>query len=321
MTTRRAMLLLGLAPLAGTAARAQPSATTTLVVPVEPGGGIDAMARLVALHWNLDGQSTTIVVNRAGASGNIGTASVARSRPDGHTLLVTGVSHITSPMLHGSAGYEPFDDFIPVARLGTTPNVVVVSEALKGMSMAQVLQDARSRTGGLSFGSAGFGHSSHIAAEIFMAATGVKWLHVPYKGNGPALRGLMAGEIQVLFLSATSVAAAVATGKVHPLAAGHRERLPELPGTPTLSELGVAGAEFTQWYGLFAPRGTPPEVVRDLSARAVKAIRSPALSAQLKAMSVEPDALEQEPFERFLLAEQRRLDAWMKRERVERPQK
>ena len=283
------------------------------------GGGMDAMARLLAHHWTTEQQQPTVVINRAGASGNIGTASVARSKPDGLTLLLTGLSHLTSPMLHTNPGYEPLDDFVPVARMGTTPNVLLVSDALKGMTLPQLLQDARSRSGGLSFGSAGYGHSSHLAAEVFMGRTGAKWLHVPYKGNGPAQRALVAGEVQLLFLSATSVSAAVATGRAHPVAVAHRQRLDALPDTPTFTELGVRNAEIAQWYGLFAPAGTPAETVRALSAMVVKAVRHPAFAAQLATHSVHADPMEPEQFAAFLRSEHRRLDALLKKERVERP--
>ena len=289
------------------------------VVPVEPGGGIDAVARVVANHWSTELRLAVTVLNRPGASGNIGTASVARAKADGRTLLVTGVSHLTSPLLHGNPGYAPIDDFVAVARYATAPNVLVVGDTLKGQSLAQILQDPRSTTQGLAFGSAGYGHTSHIAAGLFMARTGARWLHVPYKGTAPALRALMAGEVQVMFVPASSVAAAVATGRVHALAVANAQRIRLLPDTPTLHELGVEQAEFSQWYGLLAPRGTPPETLRKLSSWALQALQSPSVAAQLRAQGIEPDPLDHEQFASFLVAEQRRLAALLKRERVERP--
>ncbi len=289
------------------------------VVPVEPGGGIDAVARIVANHWSSELRLAVTVLNRSGASGNIGTASVARAKADGQTLLVTGVSHLTSPLLHGNPGYEPIDDFAAVARYATAPNVLVVSDTLKGQSLARILQDPRSTTQGLAFGSAGYGHTSHIAAQLFMARTGARWLHVPYKGTAPALRALMAGEVQFMFVPAASVAAAVATGRVYALAVASAQRIRLLPDTPTLHELGVKDAEFAQWYGLLAPRGTPPETLRALSSRALQALHSPPVAAQLRAQGIEPDPLDHEEFARFLVAEQRRLGALLKKERIERP--
>jgi tripartite-type tricarboxylate transporter receptor subunit TctC len=296
-----------------------PGGDYQIVVPVAPGGGIDAIARLVAHHWTTQAQLPVTVINRAGASGNIGTASVARAQPDGRTLLVTAASHLTSPMLHENAGYDAIQDFTGIARFATAPNVLLVSDALKGMTLQQLLQDPRSRNKGFSFGSAGYGHSSHLAPELFMARTGANWLHVPYKGNGPALRALIAGEIHILFLSVPSVPAALATGKVHALGVANHERLAILPQLPTLTELGVHNADFVQWYGLLAPRGTPAETVKALSALATQTLRDPGVVAQLQAHGSEPGPLDHAQFQQFLVAEQRRLQALLSKEPVERP--
>ena len=292
---------------------------TRLIVPVEPGGGIDTVARLVAQHWSTSLQKTVNVFNRPGASGNLGTASVARAQPDGQTLLVTGVSHLSSPLLHSAPGFDPIADFVGVARLATAPNVLVVSDALKDFSLKQILQDLRSTNEGFTFSSAGYGHTSHIAAEVFMARTGVRWLHVPYKGTAPALRALMAGEVQIMFVPAASVGAAVRSGRVHALAVAHPVRISLLPDTPTLRELGVLNAEFSQWYGILAPRGTPSEQLRTLSAWSDQTVQSPLFAAWVKAQGMEPGFLNQEQFGDFLVSEQRRLDALLKKERVERP--
>lgn len=316
-----AFLLAWVAAAAGAQAPAAslPAGDYQIIVPVAPGGGIDAMARLVAKHWTTEAQLPVTVINRAGASGNIATASVARARPDGQTLLVTAASHLTSPMLHTSPGYEAIEDFTAIARFATAPNVMLVSDALKGMTLQQILQDPRSRNKGFSFGSAGYGHSSHLAPELFMARTGANWLHVPYKGNGPAQQALIAGEIQILFLSVPSVPAALATGKVHAVAVANRERLDILPQVPTLTELGVRDADFVQWYGMLAPRGTPPRTVKALSELAMKTMKDPGVLAQLKAHGSEADPQDHEQFQRFLIAEERRLEALLKKEGVERP--
>lgn len=299
----------------------QPPATGDykLIVPVEPGGGIDAIARLLSLHWSAELRGAPAVINRSGASGNIGTVSVARAKPDGLTLLVTGTSHIASPALHGNAGYDATEDFTPIARIGTAPLVMLAGDALKGMSLRQILQDARSTSQGFSFGSAGYGHTSHIAGEIFMARTGAKWLHVPYRGNGPATRALLAGDVQLMFLSAPSVAATVATGRAHAVAVVHPERLAILPQVPTAAELGVNDAEYSQWYGVLAPKGTPPETARFLSALAIRTVQDPAFAQQLRSQGAEPDPMAHEPFAQFLAAERTRLEQLLKKERVGAP--
>jgi len=311
--------------LSVTAANAQapnaglPAGDYQIIVPVSPGGGIDAIARLVAKHWSTSAKVPVTVINRAGASGNIGTASVARAQPDGRTLLVTAASHLTSPMLHENAGYDAIRDFSGIARFATAPNVLLVSDVLKGMTLQQLLQDPRSKSKGISFGSAGYGHSSHLAPELFMARTGVDWLHVPYKGNGPALRALVAGEIHILFLSVPSVPAALSTGKVHALAVANHERLAVLPDVPTLRELGVHDADFVQWYGLLAPRGTAAEAVNALSSMAMATLRDPEVRDYLIAHGTQPSPLDHAQFQAFLLAEQRRLETLLKKTRVEKP--
>ncbi len=289
------------------------------IVPVEPGGGIDSLARLVANIWSAEMSLPTIVINRPGASGNIGTVSVAKSKADGQTLLVTGVGHITSPLLFDNSGYHPFDQFTPIARFATAPSVMLVGEALKGMTLDQILADPRSRNQGFSFSSAGYGHSSHIGVHLFSVQTGVKWLHVPFKGTSPGLRALLAGETQIMFVPVASVAAALATNRAHAVAVAHHERLQLLPDVPTLSELGIRNAEFSQWYGLFAPRGTPPSVVKSLAESATNALRNPALVRQLKTQGVEPAPMRQDEFERFLRDQNRKLQRVLDSQTVDRP--
>ncbi|WP_158290109.1 tripartite tricarboxylate transporter substrate binding protein [Ramlibacter sp. WS9] len=325
MIRQLACLVAALLPLASNAqGRPEPGdaaapAAHRLVVPVEPGGGIDAVARLLANAWSTEMSLPTIVVNRPGASGNIGTASVAKSKPDGQTLLVTGVGHITSAMLHENPGYHPFEDFTPIARFATAPNVMLVSDALKGMPLAQILSDPRSRNQGFSYSSAGYGHSSHMAAHIFATQTGVKWLHVPFKGTSPGLRALLAGETHIMFVTLGSVQAALATHRVHAVAVTHHERLQVLPDVPTLSELGIKNAEFAQWYGMFAPRGTPPSVVKSLSEAAVGALKGSAMTPQFKTQGLEPAPLRHDEFERFLKAESRRLEKMLDNRTIDRP--
>ncbi len=235
------------------------------MVPAEPGGGIDQVARLLAKGIAPTLAQSVIVINRSGASGNVGTASVARSEPDGYTLLLTGVGHLVSPLLHGSPGYEPLKDFVPVAKIANAPNVLVVHESLKGMSLAQLLEDPRSRTAGLAYASAGYGHSSHLAAEVFMTRTGASWLHVPYRGTGPASRALIAGEVQLMFVPAGSVQALLATGRAFAVAVAHPQRLASLPSTPTFAEqafLGPSSRSGTVSSHLPARRRRPPRCCR-----------------------------------------------------------
>jgi len=312
-------VLLGLPPFghAEQARGAFPSREVQIVVPAEPGGGIDLVARLLAKGIAPTLAQSVIVMNRSGASGNVGTTSVARSEPDGYTLLLTGVGHLVSPLLHGSPGYEPLKDFEPVAKIANAPNVLVVHESLKGMRLAQLLEDPRSRTAGLAYASAGYGHSSHLAAEVFMARTGARWLHVPYRGTGPASRALIAGEVQLMFVPAGSVQALLATGRAFAVAVAHPQRLESLPSTPTFAEMGVQGAEFSQWYGLFAPAGTPAAVTKVLQDATLGFLASNDVKRQLQALGLEPAPMARAAFAEFLGAQAKRLGTLVKKERVE----
>jgi len=294
-----------------------PSREVQIVVPAEPGGGIDLVARLLAKGVAPALAQSLIVINRSGASGNVGTASVARADPDGYTLLLTGVGHLVSPLLHGSPGYEPLKDFEPVAKIANAPNVLVVHESLKGMSLAQLLEDPRSRTAGLAFAAAGYGHSSHLAAEVFMARTGARWLHVPYRGTGPASRALIAGEVQLMFVPAGSLQPLLATGHAYAVAVAHPKRLGSLPSTPTLAELGVQGAEFSQWYGLFAPAGTPAAATKVLQDATLGFVADAAVQRQLRSLGLEPEPMDRAEFTAFLGAQSKRLSTLVIKERVE----
>ena len=307
----------GSTSIADSARVAFPSRDVQIVVPSEPGGGLDLVARLLAKGLTASLAQPVNVINRSGASGNVGTASVARAAADGHTLLLTGVGHLVSPLLHSQPGYDPQKDFEPVAMLATAPNVLVVHQALAGRSLAQLLDDPRSRSTGLAYASAGYGHSSHLAAEVFMARTGARWLHVPYRGTSPALRALLAGEVQLMFVPAGSVQTVLAGGQTHALAVAHGQRLESLPNTPTLAESGVQGAEFSQWYGLFAPAGTPLNVLSLLQSSVTGWMAGGETRRQLRSLDLQPAVLGQGEFAKFLAHQSTRLASIVKKEQIE----
>jgi shikimate dehydrogenase len=203
------------------------------------------------------------------------------------------------------------------AAVAEAPNVLVVHTALKGLSLTQLLQDPRSRNTGLAFASAGYGHSSHLAAEVLMSRTGARWLHVPYRGTGPASRALIGGEVQLMLVPVGSVKTMLATGQVHALAVAHPQRLEALPSTPTLAELGITGAEFSQWYGVFAPAGTPPAALRRLQAATLEGASAGELRRQLQALGLETAPLAAAEFGAFLAAQAQRLSTLVRREGVE----
>lgn len=297
-----------------------PSREVQIVVPQEPGGGIDLIARLMAKSLAPVLAQPVVVLNRSGASGNIGTVGVARAQPDGYTLLMTGVGHLVSPLLHARAGYEPLKDFAPIARIATAPNVLVVHQSLKGMSLAQLLLDPRSRSGGWAFASSGYGHSSHLAAEVMMSRTGARWIHVPYRGTGPATKALVSGEVHMMFVPSGSVQTVLGIGTTYAVAVAHPHRLESLPGTPTLGELGIRNAEFFQWYGVFAPTGTSETVVSTLQSAIASVLNDASMSRQLRTMGLEPDSMGKVEFSGFLAAETQRLETLVRKEQVEGPE-
>jgi tripartite-type tricarboxylate transporter receptor subunit TctC len=318
MRYARALLAAALGALACAAGAEFPARDVTLVVPNEPGGGIDLVARLLAPRLAALLGQNVIVVNRSGASGTIGTVSVAKSDADGHVVLVTGVGHLVAPILQAGPSYDALRDFEPVARIATAPTVLVAHESLRGLTLSQILADPRSTGGRFAYASAGHGHSSHLAAEAVMARSGAKWLHVPYRGTGPATRALAAGEVQLMLMPAGSVKGVLATGRTHAVAVAHQRRLEALPDVPTFSESGLRGAEFFQWYGVFAPRGTPARAVERLHDALAAARSDPAVLERLRALGLEPASDGRAEFAAFVAREAARLRELVQRLPVER---
>ena len=288
----------------------------TLVVPAEPGGGLDAAARTLARGLASIVPNTVVVLNRSGGSGTLGAGLVARAEPDGHTVLINGVGHMVAPLMHPDSGLDPIRDFTPLAQLATAPNVLLVHESLKDLSLAQLIRDPRSRNEGLAFASAGYGNTSHLAGEVFMAQTGCRWLHVPYRGTSPALRALMAGDVQLMFAPASSLSTALGNGRVHALAVGQAQRLPQWPAIRTLAEQGVKNADFAQWYGLFGPAGLSTTMADQWSEWVLAAMKDPALLRQFEQHGVEPSVSGRREFTRFIASEHARLVGLVRKEQI-----
>jgi tripartite-type tricarboxylate transporter receptor subunit TctC len=255
-----------------------------------------------------------LVVNRSGANSNIGTASVARSLPDGHTLLLTGVGLLVSPLLSAQAGYDPIKDLLPVIKIGEAPAVLFAHESVRSLGFRGLLDSSKK----LAYASAGHGQSSHIAAELLAFRTGVRWLHVPYKGTAPATRALISGEVQWMFAPVGSAQVLIASGVVEPLAVAHPRRLHALPSTPTLSELGVRDANFSQWYGFFVPTGTPEHIVAQLNKALAEATKEDEIQAYLTKQGIEPAVLNRAEFSRFIREQASKLSVLANRIGMER---
>lgn len=268
------MLLSFLTPLTPASGQAFPSRPITLVAPAAAGGPTDIVARIVApiLAENI-GQNV-IVENRGGAGLTVGTEYVARSKPDGYTLSVgSPSSHSIPPSLYPKLAYDPIRDFAPIVHLVNSVTVLVVNPTVPATSLKQLIALARSRPGQINFASGGNGTVSHLTAELFKITAGINIVHVPYKGSGPATVGLMAGEIDMMFHSLHLSIPYIKSRRLRGLGVTTVERSALMPEMPTMHESGLPGFQVTTWYGVFAPAGTPREVVVKLNAAILKGLQ------------------------------------------------
>ena len=277
------LLALGLFGSFG-AARAQsyPSRTITMVVPFPPGGSTSIVGRIIADKMSeLLGESI-IVDNRGGAGGTVGTKSVAKSEPDGYTLLLgyTGTLAI-APSLYRNAGYDPRKDFEPIGMIGSSPSSLVVHPSFPAKTVAELVAYAKANPGKVNFGSAGVGTVGHVTGEYFAQATGIKIVHIPYKGTGPAISDLLGGHIPMSFSPIATTAGNVKGGLLRALAVTSARRNKLLPDVPTMIEAGVTDFDAVLAYGLVAPAGTPPGVIDRLNKALRDALASDAVKRQL----------------------------------------
>ncbi|MGH8680246.1 MAG: Bug family tripartite tricarboxylate transporter substrate binding protein [Burkholderiales bacterium] len=280
-----------------------PSRPVRLVVPLSPGGFADVPTRIMAPRLSAALGQQVFVENRAGAGGTIGTDYVAKSKPDGYTLLATGTPHVIAPWLYKTVPYDALKDFAPIMLFASGPYVLVVNPQLPVTSVQELIAAAKAQPGKIDFASSGNGSAQHLVAALFNSAAGVELNHVPYKGSGPAMQDLLAGQVKVSFAGVPNVISHVRAGKLRALGVTTPKRSPDLPGVPTIAEAGVPGYEATLWLGLLAPAGTPPEIVQRLHAEAVKALKDPELQPSFRAAGVEASVLGPKEFGEFLRAE------------------
>jgi tripartite-type tricarboxylate transporter receptor subunit TctC len=257
-------------------ALAFPTRAVTLVVPVAPGGILDTVARMVAADMGKALGQPVVVDNKPGASGNIGASFVAKSAPDGYTLLVGySMFHVGNPSMFRNLSWDPLRDFSSVAMVATSPHVVAVHPAVPVHSLKELVDLARASPGKLNYASPGSGSVPHVGMELFKQQNGIDIMHVPYKGAGPMMQDVVGGAVQVTIATPPSLLGFVQSGRVRALAVAARSRHPLLPDVPTTAEAGYPSFELEAWVALFAPAGTPGAVIAKLTAAAQEALKSP----------------------------------------------
>ena len=287
--------------------QAYPTRPIRLVVPSSAGAGVtDIMARLIGHRLSESLGQQIVVDNRPGASGILGSDVVAKAAPDGYTLLIANVSLIVNPYLYSKMPYDPLTDFLPVTMVNSAPLQLVVHPSVPANSVAELVAYAKSRPGQLNYGSGGLGSTPYLAAELFKSIAGIDVVHVPYKGGAPALTELVGGQLTFMIENVPGTMPFVKSGKLRALAITSPQRSPLAPELPTMIEAGVPGYEMSGWNGIFAVKGTPPEIVAKLNAELVKILRAPDMKEQMAALGAEPVGDTPEELRTFLKADMAR---------------
>ncbi|HKB61533.1 MAG TPA: tripartite tricarboxylate transporter substrate binding protein [Burkholderiales bacterium] len=290
-------------------AQTYPSRPVRVIVPFPAGGGVDAAGRILAQRLGESFGTPFLIENRGGANGNIGTEAAAKSPNDGGTLLFTGAGFVTNPSLYRSVPYDPVRDFEPVSLMALGPNVLVVHPSLPVKSVRELIALAKTQPGRIGFAGSGSGSTPHLAGELFNAMAGVQMVHIPYRGSGPAMIGLLAGDAPVMFLPAINAGGHVAAGRLRAIAVTSRERLQAMADLPTVSEAGLPGYESSQWYGLLAPAGTQSEVPDLLNSQVANIMRSSDMKIRMTNDGLVPIGGSREQFAAHIKGE---IEKWAK---------
>jgi tripartite-type tricarboxylate transporter receptor subunit TctC len=284
-----ALALIGAGIVAPAIAQDYPTRPITLVVPYAAGGGNDTMARIVADKMSRTLGQQIVIENRAGAGGTIATRQVAKSAPDGYTLVIGGTGTLAvNPTLYANVGYDPRKDFAPVGLIGTSALVVLMHPSVPAKSIRELIDLARKDPGKLNYASAGVGSGIHLGTVLFEHMADVKFTHVPYRGSGPALTDLVGGHVAIYFSSLPPAVQLVRDGKVRALAVTGAQRARALPDLPTVAEAGLPGYESVLHYGIAAPAGTPRPIIDKLSAALREAVMAPDTQERMAADGTEP---------------------------------
>jgi tripartite-type tricarboxylate transporter receptor subunit TctC len=307
----RLLAALLLASLAAPAAMGEnyPTRPVHIIIPLSPGGTTDVPGRLVAQKLSGTLGQQFFVENRAGAGGTIGSDFVAKSKPDGYTLLLTATPFVITPHVYKNMPYNALTDFAPVIRIASGPYVLVVHPSLGVHSVKELIAAAKKEPGKIDFASSGNGSAQHLVTELFMYMAGIKLNHVPYKGSGPAQQDLMSGIVKVSFVGTPIAIPHMKAGRLMALGVSTAKRSPEMPEVPTIAEAGVPGYEATVWIGMLAPAGTPKDIVAKVNGEIGKLVRTDEMRKLLTPTGMEPDPDTPEQFGAYLKAD---YDKWGK---------
>jgi len=290
-------------PAPAQTADAWPNKPLRFILPFPPGGGTDILGRLVADRMTAGLGQPVVAENRGGAGGNVGAEAAARSAPDGYTIVPVAPSLAISPSLYSRLNYDPVKDFAPVSLVATVPNVMVTHPSVPANTLAEFIRFAKTKPGGMNFGSGGSGTSNHLAGELFNIVAGVKLVHVPYKGVNLAMNDVLSGQIHLVVIGVPAAAPHIKAGKLRALALVAPQRAAALPEVPTVAEAGLANFEVTTWYGILAPAGTPKTIVTRLNAELVKIMHAPEMKDRLATMATDPVTSTPEEFADYIKRE------------------
>ena len=284
-------------------AQGYPAAPVRVIVPFPAGGGVDSAGRILATRLTESFGKSFVIENRGGANGNIGTEAVAKSPKDGYTLLFTGAGFVTNPSLYARVPYDAIKDFDPISLMALGPNVLVVHPSLPVKSVKDLIALAKAKPGQVGFAGSGSGSTPHLAGELFNTMAGVQMVHVPYRGSGPAMIGILGGETPVMFLPAINAGPHVKSGRLRAIAVTSTTRLASMPELPTVAESGLPGYESSQWYGLLAPSGTAEDILNAISAHVMKIMQTADIKQRLHDDGIVPVGNTRRQFAAYIKAE------------------
>jgi tripartite-type tricarboxylate transporter receptor subunit TctC len=284
------LILLALAASSATYAADYPDKTITLIVPFAAGGPTDTIARLLAQAMGTNLKQQIIVENVGGAGGTVAAARVARSTPDGYTIFIHHVGHSTAPALYRKLSYNSIDSFEPIGLATDAASTLIARKDFPAKDITELLSYLKANKDKVTLANAGIGAASHLCGMLFMSAIGTELTTVPYKGTGPAMNDLLGGQVDLMCDQVTNTLSHIKSGKVKAYAVTYKNAVPTLPGVPSLASAGLPGFELSVWHGLYAPKGTPKEVVAKLSSALQTALKDPTVKQRLADLSTDPVA-------------------------------